>query len=342
MEDKNQLSPKIQSPSLPDPADARHAQAQRQADAAEKYAAMEDQKFDFKNTTPARRTPAQREASRRNGARSRGPITLQGKIRSSANALSHGLLARLFTPPGDVRDHDRLYRKILQELTNEFNPQTFTQRATIAQLAHDFLQLGRAKEMIEILQQPSVGQDETDRYRQIKANRRLLNEMKSIIRQIDKVEPFSCAARDADCIVDSVGKYVEGVEAEATNKETIPIEQMDAFDREEDQKLQAQWARLRPFKAKLTNRQHLSAVLSGGEKTTPAVLKQLRNVLEFLVGEVRGRLERAEKIKHGVENARRQKVIQLANEPDKLILHQLYASRIERSIKRKIAEIRKW
>ncbi len=42
---------------------------------------------------PSTRSPAQIEASRRNGARSRGPVTEEGKSRSSRNALKHGLTA---------------------------------------------------------------------------------------------------------------------------------------------------------------------------------------------------------------------------------------------------------
>jgi hypothetical protein len=69
---------------------------------------------------PRPRTARQRAASARNGAKSRGPHTPQGKLRSSRNAVTHGILSKDLLLPGESRERfDEFNARILQSL----NPQ---------------------------------------------------------------------------------------------------------------------------------------------------------------------------------------------------------------------------
>src|SRR3954469_9430322 len=65
-------------------------------------------------------TDKQIEAARRNGAKSRGPVTKQGKARSSRNAIKHGLSSGYGILVNNERDE--LYEIMIFDYLHRFQP----------------------------------------------------------------------------------------------------------------------------------------------------------------------------------------------------------------------------
>ena len=76
---------------------------------------------------PAPKAPpseARQAASRANGAKSRGPVTPEGKARSSKNAVTHGILARSLTlSDGDAELFQTLQLSDMQRFTPRDQPE---------------------------------------------------------------------------------------------------------------------------------------------------------------------------------------------------------------------------
>lgn len=118
---------------------------------------------------PVTRSPAQQAASRRNGKKSRGPSSKAGKNRSRLNSLKDGFFT-VIAPSHDQRDLHRSLRRIRQQLLDDFGGKArlpFVAIALIDSLAHDILQAGRARRMVEQLHQSLLPSRPTpdDRFR---------------------------------------------------------------------------------------------------------------------------------------------------------------------------------
>lgn len=88
------------------------------------------------------RSEAQQEASRINGAASRGPITEEGKQRSSQNARKHDF----FTDPALLKGEDREeFQQVLSLFTEEHQPSTPTERAYVYEMADGWFRLHRVR-----------------------------------------------------------------------------------------------------------------------------------------------------------------------------------------------------
>jgi len=88
------------------------------------------------------RSPAQIEAARRNGAKSRGPVSAEGKARSSRNALKHGMTAEThFLLEGE---DPAAYEELSRNLVEEHDPETETDARLVQRLAAALWRLDRA------------------------------------------------------------------------------------------------------------------------------------------------------------------------------------------------------
>ena len=78
------------------------------------------------------RTPKQIAASKANGAKSKGPVSPQGKARSSRNNTSHGLLARSVVLEEESEDR---FLAFYQRMFDEFRPSTDSELAALETMA---------------------------------------------------------------------------------------------------------------------------------------------------------------------------------------------------------------
>jgi hypothetical protein len=80
-------------------------------------------------------------SSRANGARSQGPVTPEGKARSSRNATAHGLLSDLVVLDGEsVEGFDALYDAFVEK----FDPADDVEEALIEEIAASYWRVRRA------------------------------------------------------------------------------------------------------------------------------------------------------------------------------------------------------
>ncbi len=77
-------------------------------------------------------TERQQEASRANGSKSRGPITPEGKLASSRNAITHGMLSAANVLKGESTDR---FLSLLAGLCEEFQPQTPFEESLVENMA---------------------------------------------------------------------------------------------------------------------------------------------------------------------------------------------------------------
>jgi hypothetical protein len=98
-------------------------------------------------------------ANRLNARKSRGPKTVEGKARSSANAITHGLTARHFVAKGEnAADFERLAQDVLAQ----FSPRNELERQQIDRLIELLWKSKRARLLETAVLSNSNARDSND------------------------------------------------------------------------------------------------------------------------------------------------------------------------------------
>jgi hypothetical protein len=87
---------------------------------------------------------SQIEAARRNGSRSSGPVTAEGKARSSQNALKHGMYSKAVVLSNESAE---LYGKLVDEYLAEYQPASRREQDLVLQIANCAWRLNRVLTM---------------------------------------------------------------------------------------------------------------------------------------------------------------------------------------------------
>ncbi len=87
---------------------------------------------------------ARADAARRNGAKSKGPVTAEGKARSSKNAITNGLYTDLILLPGE--NHE-LFAYLHQVLTDIHKPRNEEECMLVRDLVHNRWRIERMRQL---------------------------------------------------------------------------------------------------------------------------------------------------------------------------------------------------
>src|SRR3954471_3495512 len=79
------------------------------------------------------RTQLQKDASRTNGALSNGPVTGEGKARSSQNATKHGIFSKKVIVEGESQEE---FEQLAESINARWSPATEEEQEAVRELIH--------------------------------------------------------------------------------------------------------------------------------------------------------------------------------------------------------------
>jgi hypothetical protein len=315
---------------------------------------------------PKPRTAAQIAASKSNGAKSRGPISAAGKDRARFNALKHGLLAKVLSPPSDCRGHDKLFRQIREQLVHEFRPRTFTQWAAVDRLAIGYLQRSRATAMIEgrqtVLPLKAHDQESWDRAIECRRDRVALRHAAQRLQQ----NGLFCSKKSAQRVATLMQRLIEQSKADLAElaediaqaakkkkaKESaaafrpapaqpgMDLPELDDVDKEQIRSEQELLEKLGPAADRLCDRDYVMAVLQGARRAVRGDAVHLGFLVEDLIEKSKHWGSDVGDLKAKVAQQIQDSLLAIGDAPENSILLHRYQQRLDGDIRRLLRDLR--
>jgi len=227
-------------------------------------------------------------------------------------------------------------------LIDEYAPEGFTSEWTVKNLAHDYLQMIRCREMMEALQKPmaltSVEQKDWDKMDIAKQDSEYLAAASACITAGQDLEfPLEVARRLASLVtglVEGISRDIDEIEGRApsvdpvTGEEVLPFEEWEKADKLE------LWDIIQPLCRKLADEDHLTRLFNGHAAARRMELKRLQQLLNHLEHDARWHVSIRRKVEVLGNMLIDKKLLELANDPKGLLLLERYLRDIERAIDR--------
>ena len=286
-------------------------------------------------------TPAQQRAARANGRKSRGPRTLAGKARSSMNAVRHALLAKRLVPAADYRQLARLYWDIRTELIEEFKPSTFTNRALVDALAHDYLSMVRARRLIDsLVPAPFICEGDQRCWEQMTGAQHDVELLAALIAQLNTTGVLDINHADAQAMAKLLAESLAQTTADVAQAD----EEADGGhdDAVQDSELMAGRRlvdKIGPAASHLADADHLCELLSGRRSMDRRDRAGLRVLAAYTHDAFQRWIDDHAGLAQRLAAAEMAALRPLAAAPEKLLILTRYLARTERAIAEKVRRL---
>jgi hypothetical protein len=228
-------------------------------------------------------------------------------------------------------------------LVEEFKPGTFTETLAVTSLARDFVQLGRATQMIETLQRPgAIRPEDSAKWLQVKEAQQNLRLMERVLAHDGNDMPIVTKLQ-AERLADRIAGVIEGFRADnAQAVEEGEPQEPDLYPEEVEQLRHSRemMALIGKAEKRLTGQTHMTAVFCGREKPARGDWRLVRTLLEESKKGLQFYLTGQTSFIRQMERVRNDPIEKFAKEPEHLILLTRYLTKIERGIERKIRQLR--